>query len=627
MIRALSALFFLISFTSFGNSLSEYQVNIDLSSLKDDQLNVSVRTPSSEEDYVEYQMAKIVPGTYEESDFGSFVNRLKAYDSIGTELDVERISENRWKIQNGGRLNEINYWVHDTFDRFGDYGDDVEDYIFEPNGTNFDRYTNSYVINTFGVVGYLEGMKNLPYQLQIKHSPKIYGASALEKDYSGDTLDIFKAADFNFLADGPIMYTLPDTVSRQIANAKVTVSSYSPNRKVTSEQIMDKIYDLMLAQAAYLGGELPVDHYSYLIYMVDDKVTPYFGALEHSYSTLFYLFENDIDYIGKNVRDVGAHEFFHIVTPLNIHSEEIGNFDYINPKMSKHLWLYEGVTEYSSMHVQVKYGLYNVGTFIEEIRQKLYEASMYPNVSFTYMSEHILEPRYEAMYPNVYAKGALIGLCMDLHLLKYSGGTYDLQDLMRDLSSMYGKDKAFKDDELFDVIEKLTYPEVRDFLDKYVAGNEPLPMKEVLSWVGIDYIEEGEESDISFGNVGFQQNEDGQMIITDISEMDVFGRKIGFEKGDLVVSVNDKSLDNENLYESLNEYFSTTLPGDKVAIKVLRPNKRGKLKSITLKAKALKTTRHLSYELGVDDEITNAEQNLLLTWLTPDQPIVTTPSE
>jgi predicted metalloprotease with PDZ domain len=40
-----------------------------------------------------------------------------------------------------------------------------------------------------------------------------------------------------------------------------------------------------------------------------------------------------------------THEFFHIVTPLSIHSKEIQDFDY-NDKMSEHLWMYEGVTEY-----------------------------------------------------------------------------------------------------------------------------------------------------------------------------------------------------------------------------------------------------------------------------------------
>ncbi len=627
MIRLFITLLTLISFTSYAVEKKSYLVKIDLNAEKDDQLYVTMNPPASDEDFVEYHMAKIVPGTYSESNFGSFVNRFKAYDLNGTELSVERISTNKWKIQNGGKLHQINYWVHDTFDQFGEYGDNTDEIIFEPNGTNFDNIQNTYVINTYGVVGYIDGMQDQPYEVSISHSPKLYGATALNRLSKTDSVDVFQANDFNFLADGPIMYTKPDTISRKIANATVMVSAHSPNNLVSAEQIMDQIYELMIAQASYLGGELPVDHYSYLVYMVKDKLTPYFGALEHSYSTLFYLFENDINYVGKYVKDIAAHEFFHIVTPLNIHSEEIGNFNYINPTMSKHLWLYEGVTEYSSMHVQVKYGLYNVGTFIEEIRQKLQEASLYPHVSFTQMSENILDPRYEAMYQNVYAKGALIGLCMDLYLLKYSEGTYDLQNLLRDLAKRFGKNVSFKDDELFDIIEELTYPEIRTFLDRHVAGSEPLPMKEVLSWVGIKYIEAGEESEITFGNVGLQQTDNDQLIISDTKEMDSFGRKIGFKTDDVILSVNGKSTDSESLYETLNYYFSSTNPGEKVIIEVLRKNKRGKLKKKKLKAKAFKTTKKVSYDLEVDDEITETERDLLLTWLTPGASEMIAPSE
>jgi hypothetical protein len=43
-------------------------------------------------------------------------------------------------------------------------------------------------------------------------------------------------------------------------------------------------------------------------------------------------------------------------------------------------------------------------------------------------------------------------------------------NLISDLSRQYGKQKGFKDDELFAVIEKLTYPEIGQFLKTYVSG-------------------------------------------------------------------------------------------------------------------------------------------------------------
>lgn len=143
--------------------------------------------------------------------------------------------------------------------------------------------------------------------------------------------------------------------------------------------------------------------------------------------------------MAQTIRDIAAHEFFHILTPLNIHSEQIHDFDYIQPEMSKHLWLYEGVTEYAAGHMQVKYGLMDLPTYLDVLRSKMANASSYQDLlPFTQMSEEVLE-KYQDQYGNVYEKGALIGLCLDIALLKHSGGKYNLQQLMRDLAKNTAK--------------------------------------------------------------------------------------------------------------------------------------------------------------------------------------------
>ena len=176
---------------------------------------------------------------------------------------------------------------------------------------------------------------------------------------------------------------------------------------------MDNITDLMIAQSKYLGGELPIEKYAYLVILFDDEtLSGAYGALEHSYSSLYFLPERAGDRLTQVVRDISAHEFFHIVTPLNIHAEQIGEFDYIDPQMSAHLWLYEGVTEYSSIHVQAKYDLYSNDAFLNEIADKMAGADTVCQRCFFYRNEHqYIGPEYEPMYGNVYQKGALIGMC------------------------------------------------------------------------------------------------------------------------------------------------------------------------------------------------------------------------
>src|SRR6185503_15287535 len=116
------------------------------------------------------------------------------------------------------------------------------------------------------------------------------------------------------------------------------------------------------------------------------------GALEHSYSSLYFMPEKTIEETRGQLRDFAAHEFFHIVTPLTIHSEEIHEFDFNDPKMSKHLWLYEGVTEYFAGSVQVKYGLITRDEYLSDMRQKLLIASNFlDEVPFTDISKFTLD--------------------------------------------------------------------------------------------------------------------------------------------------------------------------------------------------------------------------------------------
>ena len=527
---------------SLGTQAQEgYQVTIDLTSSKDDQLSVQIQLPTITEDSAEFHMPKIVPGTYSISDFGRFIRAFDAFDKYWNLLEVTKKSVNQWLIH--GAPDKISYWIDDTFDENDNYN---ENFIFEPAGTSFEASRNVFILNTFGVIGYIDGYKNFPFEVRVKHPENTFGATALNKEIESSTSDLYKAINYNFLADGPIMYNEPDTLTRKIAGADILISVFSPNKKITANDILKNIEDLLIAQSDYLGGQLPVDRYAFLIYLMDfSSLSQAMGALEHSYSSFYTLPEAVNDMLPQFVRDVSAHEFLHIVTPLNIHSEQIADFDYINPKMSRHLWLYEGVTEYSALHVQIKEGLFDTETFLEKVQSKIVAAQAYPLVSFTEMSQKIVEPEFKDMYRNVYEKGALIGLALDLHLIKYSNGSNNLQKLMGQLFKLYGPEKAFIDADFIDELTALTYPEIGVFFEKYVVGKQELPIYEFISWAGIEQ-EEGEEIQVArLGNIKLSLNDNDQFLITSTENLDDFGKEIGYNENDILKKINGQVINLE----------------------------------------------------------------------------------
>jgi predicted metalloprotease with PDZ domain len=611
MKRLLFLLLAVCSLPAMAQQDSVYQVKLDLRQVNDDRLKVEMFVPVVNQDSIEFHIPKIVPGTYSISDFGRFMNDFQAFDANGDSLRIKAVDTNRVRIYDAQKLEKLSYLIDDTFDS------ELENPIFEPAGTNIEKGKN-FVLNTFGFVGYLEGMDQLPFELHISRADDFYGATALPFVKTEENTDVFRTENYFNLADGPLMYSEPDTTTLEVGGAEVLVAVYSPNKVLTSQFVMDNVKDVLLAQKEYLGGELPVDRYAFLIYLGPQSggVSGGWGALEHSYSSVYYLPEAQPEFLVQAIRDVAAHEFFHIVTPLNIHSEEIQYFDFINPEMSKHLWLYEGVTEYAAGHVQVKYDLIEKQAYLDMITEKMQQAEKFNDtLPFTVMSENCLK-EYEDQYLNVYQKGALIGMSLDLKLLDLSDGEYNLQSLMRDLAKTYGKNDPFKDDELFVKIEELTYPEIRTFFEKHVAGSEPLPYKDLLALAGIEYHEQKVEKTASLGNIGLGYNPETQRIfITSVSDGNEFADDMKYKLGDELVSINGKELEPTTFVETVKDFQENTEAGERVKIKVYRKNRRGKLKKKTLRGRAIVVETEQNHVLIKKEDISDREQMIREAWL------------
>ncbi|WP_299702195.1 peptidase M61 [uncultured Pontibacter sp.] len=616
LLLLLSLHFSCSSVATQSSSEPRYAVTIDLTQVKNDKLPVSLRPPAIKQGETIYNMPKIVPGTYSVSDFGKFVSEFQALDKQGKPLPVERIDTNRWRISQAQNLDRITYWVDDTFD-----AERRQDVLFEPGGTNIEQGTN-FLINTFGFVGYFDGLKQVPYELTITKPQGFYGSTALQATSSTATADTYNVPNYVELADSPLMYNKPDTTVLNLGETEVLVSVYSPTGRVTSKPIADNIRDILEAQRSYLGGTLPVDKYAFLIYVPQRPgKSGSYGALEHANSSVYYLPEMPEERFNSTMRDVAAHEFFHIVTPLSIQSEEIHDFDFINPRMSKHLWLYEGVTEYFASHVQVHEQLISVDEFMQKIREYLFSSMAYNDtLAFTEMSSRVLD-EHEKEYGNVYQKGALIGMALDIQLRDLSDGQYGLVDLMQDLAKTYGKGKPFKDDELFDKITELTYPEIRTFFARYVEGSEPLPLNELFSKVGVQYEAVSEQLVNSYGGFvpGYDREAD-KITVAETDEMDEFGRQMGFKEGDQLLAFNGKEITPMNIREIIGEDLQQAKPGSKIEFTVGRKDAKGNVKPKKLTGKITQLRREVLHLLEPMEQPTDRQLRLRAAWLNETMP-------
>jgi predicted metalloprotease with PDZ domain len=289
----------------------------------------------------------------------------------------------------------------------------------------------------------------------------------------------------------------------------------------------------------------------------------------------------------------------------------------MNPEMSKHLWLYEGCTEYAAQHVQVKYELMGVDEFLDVMKQKMISASSFDSgIAFTEMSKKALD-EHEDQYQNVYQQGALIGMVLDLKLLHLSNGEYGIQDLMRDLSAEYGVDKPFEDDRLFLEIGRISgYLQITPFLEKHVGGTEPLPYTEVLGYAGIEYAESITKNVVSGGGaaVGFNPRTD-RMVVVGTDKLDKFGKDLGFEKGDEIVSWNGAEMSSDNFRSQLQTFKKSVSVGDKVTVIVARKKEDGTYQEKKLKAKVKTVERTVNNYFELKEDLTEEERRIRDAWL------------
>lgn len=615
-----SPLFFVFIFSAIFSSAQKpnfhgYRFTMDLNHVQNGRLTVVLQTPPVYLKSITYHLPKIVPGMYSIDDYGRYVEHFKAYDKNGNTLPVQKKDVNSWTIYHASKLSKIVYLVRDSYDdRL------TSQVIFEPGGSDIERDT-VFVINNHCFLGYFDNMKDIPYELTVIHPARLYGSTALTDEDDSPIKDKFSTETYNRIVDNPIMYNIPDTTVIKVGKATVLVSVYSPNKKVTSEFIAKRLNNLLLAQSKYLGGSLPVDRYAFLIFLSDKPaLSGSHGALEHSYSSFYYLTEMDSTEMVADFLDDAAHEFFHIITPLSIHSDKIQYFNFADPQMSEHLWLYEGSTEYHAHMVQEKYGLISSRDLLKRFSAMITASKKYYNdtLPFTVMSRGVTGA-YKDQYENVYDKGALIAMCLDIKLLQLSGGKYGFVNLMQDLSRRYGKQKGFRDEDLFGVIGKLTYPQIEVFLNTYVAGNQPLPLGHIFNSVGVNLIPAQETRDSIFTIGGIQRYYDfdrGRFIVTDTMGMNLTGGPLGYRINDEIISVNGK-----NPIDMTDGVFSSDSQSGTenfLVVKVLRKNAAGIDQTIELKVPRVKSPRYQYNVLEFSEAPTPSQLNLRNDWLKPN---------
>ncbi len=533
---------------------------VDLINYQDDLFHVKLFPGKLTSDNQYYNFVAYAPGVHSVLNFGRFVKSFEAFDKNGDEIQTEKVSMNKWRIFEPEKVYRIEYDIEDSFD-----SDIEEDRVYPMAGTGIED--DYIVLNTFGVIGYFDKLKSIPTQLKLRYNSDWNIGTALNKSDDG----YYYANSYHHLTDSPIFIGNLSRAATKIGDIDVEVYVFSKSEIINADTILTLAEGVLNAAKEFVNFT-PVNRYSFLMYFIDQEARQRNGirgggALEHSYSSTYSL--QDHPMVLTVLDDIMAHEFMHILTPLNLRSEIIADFNYAEPSSSDlHLWLYEGVTEWTSDIMQLRNGMITIDEYMGEVSEKINNTERFnPDFSLARISREWHTQEGRTQFGNIYQLGALTAAMLDIRLLELSGGKKGLRELYLELIKKYGKDKPFDNESFFDVIVKMSYPEIREFIDNHINGNKPLPYEDYYSKLGLKYFESApsENKTPMFGlNLG---SPDG--VHLSVAGFSKTHKPFGLQEGDIIIKI----LGEEITIENSDEIFAKRnemKPGDEYEITILR---------------------------------------------------------
>lgn len=561
--------------TQLSKTKSKISFSINLNDRSNDTFKVTINVTNLSANNSIFQFAITAPGTYKVMDIGRFVSNFKAYDKLGNSIPVNKITVNQYQLSKPSKVKKITYEIAETFD-----SKIKKNSVYLMCGTSIEN--DHVLINGQAVFGYFSGKQASPFSIKLDYPVHWKIGTALKQHKNG----LYYVNSYDHVVDSPILLGELSVASSKVGKTDIDVFTFSKNKVVNSTEILTSMKEILIAADQFLY-ELPVDRYTFL-YFFDDKDA---GAWEHSYSSEYVLKENKWSTIESFIKNTAAHEFFHIITPLNIHSEIIEQFNFVTPVPSKHLWLYEATTEWAANTMLFRSNQTSLEEYFELLHRKVDASQFFENnYSLEKLSLNSYTDKGQEQYVNIYHRGALIMGLLDIKLLELSNGKKGLRELINNLIKKYGPTKSFSEDDFYNEIVRMTDPEIKNFFDNYIIGAEPLPFKEMYKKIGINFKNQVIDSTKSQTGLRYYLTDKGFTLL----KCSEGALKLGFKKGDIIKTVNGQDF-NEKTISEIKKNWSLSKPNDSYSISLLRNGK-----TINLNAVMFPKVTNYVFEINVN---------------------------
>jgi predicted metalloprotease with PDZ domain len=465
----ITLLFFNCSNLFAQNIKDTINVFINLDQLDSIGLSIKVYFPSNVNEKELYVFPVSIPGIYEYLNNQQSRSNFRAVGNKNDSIPVIPAKENNYfPFNNKTADTYLTYKVSNTIDKFKGMSEKDTYYLKD----------SVYILNWHHLVGFVKDSNNFSYKINVNKNADLWGAGSLNKKILNDTTDIYIAGNYKELIHNPIMYSIPDTVSFNIAETKFSIAYAGSDTLLNSK----KIAGLLIAPLTEILKHTQFKHknYSFIYYSKYSLTAPYLTGLEHPRSTLICYHSALLD--DKILISSSIHEFIHSVyAPLRIRSGVINNFDFISPKCDQFLWFYEGVTEYLAIKTLLNSGVFSNEDFLNELNLS---NEYHKNINFSKTSAHIYDKKEQKLFNNFYTKGSLFALQLDVETMKRSNGKTNLFDVMEKLQKKYNPEIPFYTNSFIKEFSNISGVDIYSYINKNVTTKAKINFDEIINEIG-----------------------------------------------------------------------------------------------------------------------------------------------
>jgi predicted metalloprotease with PDZ domain len=495
---------------------------------------------------LDVQMPNWRTGRYQILNLANGVRQFKAVDGKGRALAVDKTDKASWRVAaTPGETVTVSYELYAN--TLGERTRHIDD-------------THAY-LDASGVFVYSKASRAQP--ATVKLEVPAGWASRSGMDSCG--AHCFSAPNYDLLIDSPIETGVHEFHTFDVAGRTIELAIWGRGN-YDSKKMVEDLKKVVAEGGRMFDNKWPFQRYLFIVHATDGAS----GATEHINSTVIqqkrWAFAKRKDYL--DFISTAAHEFFHTWNVKAYRPKEMVPYDYQKENYNTLLWVAEGHTEYFADLMLLRTGLSKREEFMEQLSKVIDDYRHQPGRFQQTAAESSFDEwmavggeRARNAQVNIYTKGQLLALMMDIELRRQSGGAKGLEDVHRQLYAKHSVAQGGYDAQAVQAaLRTVSGQDWRGWWKQYVEGVAEIPFDSLLKSVGLQQLADvGKDDDYKEQWwAGWRLKEGSDPALVAEVERDSPAWTAGVVAGDTLVAVNGIKVNAADIREKL--VLSKTAP-------------------------------------------------------------------